>query len=454
MIVAATQVKLLLDELASVLAEMGALEETAEEGENSAPMTEEQEASLRELEQKADSLRDRIAFHERIAEKEKELRAVLERSAPAPAPAPVEEKEPSVESRNIPRPVNRTNLRAFRDSDTAYRAGMHIRGFLLGDADARNWCFDHGVESRAQAGQTASAGGVLVAEDLSNEIIRLVEEYGAFPANARRVPMNSDNMVMARRTGGLTARAVGENTEITSSDVTFDNVTLTARIWGIANRIPNSLLEDSVIDLADFMALETAQAFAEAFDNTGFIGDGTSTYHSETGVTVKIVDGNHGASVVTAPSGNTTFDTLDLEDFTACVAKLPLFAKRNAKWYVSPSGWGASMLRLMAAAGGNTKGDVASGYAEQFLGYPVVLVHSMVGDLSGTASEVGCLFGDLSQAATFGERRSISIRTASERYIEYDQTLTFASTRNAISVHDLGSNSVAGPMIALQFAAT
>jgi HK97 family phage major capsid protein len=64
---------------------------------------------------------------------------------------------------------------------------------------------------------------------------------------------------------------------------------------------------------------------------------------------------------------------------------------------------------------------------------------------------VGVLFGDLSQAATFGERRAVSIRTASERYIEFDQTLTFATTRNAMVVHDLGSTTKAGPLVALKF---
>ncbi len=448
-----SQVKLLLDELAGVLAEMGALEDIAEEGERSEPMSEEQEANLEELSQRADKLRDRITFHEKIAEKEKELRAVLERSAPAPVPTPVEETENAVvEKREMIIPKSHNNLRAFSKPEDAYRAGMHLKGFLLGDEEARRWCFDHGVESRAQGSSTNALGGVLVADEMSNEIIRLVEAFGAFPANARRMPMSSEHMVIARRTGGLTARAVGENTEISTTDVNFDNVQLTAKIWGIANRIPNSLLEDSIIDLADVMAVEIAQAFAEAFDNAGFIGDASSTYHGVTGVTTKIADGNHSASVSTAASGNSTFGTLDLSDFTNAVAKLPLYARRNAKWYVSPAGYGSSMLRLMAAAGGNTKGDVASGYAEQFLGYPVVMAHPMESNLTGTTGNIACLFGDLSQAATFGERRNVSIRTASERYIEYDQTLTFATTRNAIVVHDLGDTSKAGPLIGLKFA--
>jgi HK97 family phage major capsid protein len=115
------------------------------------------------------------------------------------------------------------------------------------------------------------------------------------------------------------------------------------------------------------------------------------------------------------------------------------------------------MLRLAmlpggaSGPGGNSSSDVAAGFGERFLGYPVVLVSAMHSSLDDSSGEVACLFGDLSQAAVYGERRAIQIRTASERYIEYDQTLTFATTRNAIVVHDVGSTTKAGPVVALKF---
>ena len=230
----------------------------------------------------------------------------------------------------------------------------------------------------------------------------------------------------------------------------------TAARRGIDNRVPNSLLEDSVIDLADAMAVESAQAFAEAIDNAGFIGTGANDpYHGTVGAAVSIIDGTHTKSVVGADSGNTTFggaSGLDLSDFTNTVARLPLYARRQAKWYISPAGYGSSMLRLMMASSGNNVADVAGGAGLQFLGFPVVLTHPLESNLTGTNSNVACLFGDLTQAATFGERRAVSIRTSSERFIELDQTLTFATTRNAIVVHDLGDNTKAGPLVALRFA--
>jgi HK97 family phage major capsid protein len=364
-----------------------------------------------------------------------------------------------VEKRTVPAiPVSHGPLKAFRSAESAYRAGMHLRGYVFGDAEARRWCLDHGVESRAQAGGVNSLGGVLTSPELSNEIIRLVEEFGVYPQFARRVPMNSDTLNIARRTGGLAARPVGENAEVLASDVTFDNVELVAKIWGVANRVPNSLLEDSVIDLADLMAVEIAQAFAEAVDNAGFIGDGTSAYHGVEGITKKIVKAAHSASVVsTTDSTEDQYSELTMKNFTDLVAKLPIYARRSARFFISPAGWGSAMLRLAmlpggaSGPGGNSSSDVAAGFGERFLGYPVTLVHSMHSSLTDSSGEVACLFGDLSQAAVYGERRAIQIRTASERYIEYDQTLTFATTRNAMVVHDVGSTTKAGPVVALKF---
>jgi HK97 family phage major capsid protein len=422
-------------------------------------MNAEEESSLRSLSERADKLRSQIELLRAIEAKNLELRAVLERGAPAKAIEKAAAEEAPVEKRTVPAiPVSHGPLKAFRSAESAYRAGMHLRGYVFGDAEARRWCVDHGVESRAQAGGVNSLGGVLTSPELSSEIIRLVEEFGVYPQFARRVPMNSDTLNIARRTGGLAARPVGENAEVLASDVTFDNVELVAKIWGVANRVPNSLLEDSVIDLADLMAVEIAQAFAEAVDNAGFVGDGTSTYHGVEGITKKIVKAAHSASVVsTTDSTEDQYSELTMKNFTDLVAKLPIYARRSARFFISPAGWGSAMLRLAmlpggaSGPGGNSSSDVAAGFGERFLGYPVTLVHSMHSSLTDSSGEVACLFGDLSQAAVYGERRAIQIRTASERYIEYDQTLTFATTRNAMVVHDVGSTTKAGPVVALKF---
>ncbi len=126
------KLKKLLDELAAVVAEMEATSQAPAEGDAPA-MTEEQEASLRSLEQKADKLRSQIEFVQRVQAKELELRSVLERAAPAKAiektEAP-EVKEPTVEKRHFAIPRATGRLKAFggpNAEERAYRAGMHLK---------------------------------------------------------------------------------------------------------------------------------------------------------------------------------------------------------------------------------------------------------------------------------------------------------------------------------------
>lgn len=473
---AASQLKVLLDELTSILSEMGALEGEVPEGET---MPEDGVAKMEALSQRAEKVKGQIAFWEARQEKEKEYRSLLNRCAPVyaaqaekTAAAATAEQAASVagsgvESRSanpgrnyaIPKAYGR--LQAFEGPDAeqrALRAGMYLRGYVFGKGtaaeEARRWCLDHGVESRAQAGGINETGGVLVPPEFSTEVIRLVERYGVFPAQAQRVGMKSDQMFVPRRAGGLTAVAIGENSSPADSNITYNSVELVAKLWGIGNRLPNSLLEDSPVRMADELAVETAYAFAKAYDDCGFVGDGSlKDYHGVTGVAVKIDDGKHTKGVVTAATSHNTFDTLTMSDVTSLIARLPVYAKRRAAFYIHPVGWGAGLLRLLAQSGGNTGSNVADGFPEKFLGYPVYLCHSLLGDLTGTGGKISMLFGDLAMAATFGDRREISLKTSTERYIEFDQTYTFASARVAINVHDIGDNTKAGPVVALKFAA-
>ncbi len=51
------------------------------------------------------------------------------------------------------------------------------------------------------------------------------------------------------------------------------------------------------------------------------------------------------------------------------------------------------------------------------------------------------LFGDMSQAVTFGSRRDIRFRVDESRYAEYDQLVLIATQRFYIVAHDLGTDS-------------
>jgi HK97 family phage major capsid protein len=83
------------------------------------------------------------------------------------------------------------------------------------------------------------------------------------------------------------------------------------------------------------------------------------------------------------------------------------------------------------------------------MGYPVVLTDEMPssGDQTGN---VMALFANLANAAIFGTRQGIDLASSSEVAFLSDQTVLRATARVAISWHTLGSDTVAGPVIALK----
>lgn len=352
-------------------------------------------------------------------------------------------------------------LRSFKGPDAklnAYKTGKFLASIFghpeaLATQKAREFCRINGIELLAQQEDADSAGGFLVPEEFETAIIDLREEYGVFRRECKVVPMARDTKTVPRRTGGLTTYWVDENTTITDSEKTWDNVRLTARKLAVLTLYSSELSDDAVISIADDLAAEIAYAFASKEDDCGFLGTGASTYGGITGLITAC--GTATATTVTATSGVLAFSDITLGNFESMVGKLPQYAENGAKWYISKAGWAASMLRLIDAAGGNTGAMLAGQAPKQFLGYDVVISQKMNTTLTDQASVTGIAYlGDLRQAATMGDRRGVTIATSDQRYFEKDQLAIRGTERFAMNVHDVGDTSNAGSMIMLKMAAS
>ena len=443
----ASNLKRLQDRAAAIAARMTELADVAERSED-------QTAELRRLSDEADRVKADLEFEGTLAAKEAELRAVVEKAAPAPAPAPVAEQPKKVEIRAIH--PHHTTLRAFNDSaeavESAYRCGRWLRATVFKNADDLRWCRDHGVEARALNEGSNSAGGALVPEEFANRVIRLVETYGTFPGSAENVSMSRDTMVIPKRLTGTTAYFVGEGSSVTESEPTYGNVSLVAKKLAVGCRMSTEVVEDALVSLADAVAAEFATSLAYRIDLCGWLGDGTSQYGGINGIVNKINDGTHTASVVSAASGNTAFETLDVEDFLAAMGKLPLYARQGAAWYISPAGYAASIARLKYAAGGNTVDNLGRDAGESFLGYPVRMVHVMNSTLGADSNKVKVLFGNMNLSSIYARRRDFSVRLFDQVYATTDQLLLQGTMRFDINHHSLGTTSEVGPVVALKSA--
>lgn len=347
----------------------------------------------------------------------------------------------------IPATVKRHGkLKAFKSDFDAYASGQFLRATIGKNDVAAQWCKEHGIMN-VHSTTTNSAGGYLVPEGFENAIINLREEYGVFRQNARVYPMTEPIVYVPRRQSGFTAYYVGENSAGTESDASFSQVKLDAKKLMILTRLSQELSDDAIIQLADFVAQEMAYAFAVQEDQAGFLGDGTSTYGGILGLRNALLAG----STVTAIAGDNTFEELEFAFFQNAVGKLPRFPGIRPAWYVHNALYWNAMVRLANAAGGNNIASVQAGPTGlSFMGYPVVLVNALPSALSDLASTVVGFFGDLAMTATLGSNAGISIVTDSSRYFEYDQIAVRCTQRYDIVVHEVGTASAAGPMIALK----
>lgn len=379
---------------------------------------------------------------------------------PAPVAAKVLDK--------VPASCRRTGtLRAFKPKQgetnheaelRAYRAGVWARAALFNDHKAHARCMELGLGfdiRNAMSTTSNTDGGVLVPDELSSAIIDLREQYGVFRQNCRVWPMGSDTLMIPRRAGGVTVGALGENPASgpSSSTPTFDMVQLVAKKCGGLSIISSEIAEDAVIDLADWIANEWAYAFALFEDQCGFIGDGTSTYLGIRGLGNYLTEANastYAGAVTVATATHNLFSEIDVSDLAKLMAALPQYAKRNAKFYCSSVCNELVFGRLKATAGGNTVQTLQGGIGDNYLGYPIVISQVLP---AGAGTDYDALpmlyFGDLSRAASLGDRRMVRVFPSQHRYMELDQVGILATERIDIVCHDLGNSTTPGPIVAL-----
>lgn len=337
----------------------------------------------------------------------------------------------------------------FGTIEDAYLSGQYVMAFIGGNEHSKRWCDDHGVKAAMTTGNNPK-GGYLVPDPLEASIIELRESVGVARQNCMVVPMSDGSNTWPKLSSEITAYYVGENSAITASDMTLEQVKLLAKKLASLTAISSELNEDSVVEVAAMLSRSIAWQFARAEDSALFLGDGTSTYGGITGLASVLAAG----SIADAASGNTAFGTLDLADFELAEALLAEYVM-NPKWYISKKGFGLSMARLANAAGGNTKDDVAAGpNMRSFLGSPVVFTQVLPTTSAAQVSTHVAYYGDLNMASYLGNRRGISIVADESFYFSQDAIAIRGTERYDINVHDRGTSTVGGAIIALKTAAS
>ncbi|MEL7088521.1 MAG: phage major capsid protein, partial [Planctomycetota bacterium] len=300
---------------------------------------------------------------------------------------------------------------AFGSEDAARGFGLMVVGKFADDSQKRSWAqealaadhkslHDQLVKNKVFTTTTADA---VIPEVWLSTMEDLLDTHGVFERDALSVPMTSDLVHWSKKTGRVSAVPMSEGGSVAGTEPAIQGRELTARKWGAYTEVNNEATEDAIIAIAEFIAADMAEAHALAVDQAGFLGDGTGTYNSITGVL------NALGSAATIAQGTNAWGGYTYEGFGEGIGKcvLKTFAGLGQpKFYCAHTYYWRVLAPLQLAAGGNTIADIGRGPVPIFMGFPVEFTQVLPQSPAG--NQIPVVFGNLRRGAAFGDRRRLT----------------------------------------------
>jgi HK97 family phage major capsid protein len=328
--------------------------------------------------------------------------------APAAGVQPsVSEDLPKENKMAIPAKARYAKSRHFANNEDAYESGMFLAA-IGGSKKAQ--------EFMAAQSLTNSEGGFSVPQPLSDQLINLVEEYGHARQSCRRVVMGATTWQVPKITGHSVVYYPAEAAAITESDLTFSQITLTAKKMAGLVKMSSEIAEDSIISMLDTVVEDLAWGFSKAEDDNLFTGG-------------SIYAGGIEGDANVADTNVASVGALALTDLTAMVVASGQERGLNPKFYMNPTLWNGQVRDLLNAAGGNASADVAAGVQRSLFGYEVVLCNAVPGASSSTSGDLLAVFGDLGVSHYFGDRRQLSFKVLDQLFAVNDQIGVVCTSR-------------------------
>lgn len=197
--------------------------------------------------------------------------------------------------------------------------------------------FDHQIRNIARAEikalnvENGELGGFLVPVDVHNEIARIAAEYGHIRAHARTFNMKRTQLEAPTEGSRVNAYWTGGGSG-TVSNPTFRKPILEAKELMGLSTIARTLLEDADVSVMDYLLETFGEAFAQAEDEQGFLGDGSPF----TGILVHsdVVD-------VNMASGDTSFADVSINNLIDLRTNVRSSVLSGAGYYMHREVWGA-----------------------------------------------------------------------------------------------------------------
>lgn len=277
-----------------------------------------------------------------------------------------------------------------------------------------------GEEKRANSpGMSYGSNGAIVPTTIAKKIIEKVKELSPIYEKVEKfhtsgtleIPVYDVDSDATSPTGDVNVAYQGDEfTSLVAGQGKFTSVELKGYSHGALSVISRKLLNNTDIDITNFLTNKIAQAFAEFWEKELLVGTGSTNNHMTGAISTTnlIATGN---TTYTAANAAKIDKLIDLQ------LAVPQQYQKNAIWIMNK----AVFTELRKAKDGNGNYYMAygkgltGGFDWEFLGKPVYISENM--PAATTANNIPVLYGDFSGMA-MKISQDLEIQLMREKYID------------------------------------
>ena len=277
-----------------------------------------------------------------------------------------------------------------------------------------------GEEKRANSlGMSYGSNGAIVPTAIAKKIIEKVKELSSIYEKVEKfntkgtleIPVYDVDSDATNPTGNVNVAYQGDEfTSLVAGQGKFKSVELKGYSHGALSVISRKLLNNTDIDITNFLTNKIAQAFAEFWEKELLVGTGSTNNHMTGAIsTTNLV-----------ATGNTTYTAANAAKIDKLIdlqLAVPQQYQKNAIWIMNKAVF--TELRKVKDGNGNYymaygKG-LTGGFDWEFLGKPVYISENMPEATS--ANNIPVLYGDFSGMA-MKISQDLEIQLMREKYID------------------------------------
>lgn len=251
---------------------------------------------------------------------------------------------------------------------------------------------------------TGSAGGFLVPTEFRQEIVRIAEQYGFVRKYANVFGTSLDSISLVAEAGMPTVAWTGENAQISASDASFANPTITVKKLAGITAMSRELFEDEKSNLSSYLSQAFGEQIAYKEDEAGLVGHADSGFSTGLlGFGTVVVDSGVGSiSAVTADN------LLDLA-FSSSITD----GERNGAMYIMHPTVLSYIRKLKDSSGSYIIQQPIAGGLPSIWGYPVV-TSAVMPHTSAVADTKYLIFCNPKRHLQFADRQQVQISVGKE----------------------------------------